>query len=234
MAAKKTPAKKTAAKKTAAKKAPAIAKKTAAKKAPAKKAPAKKAPAKKAPAIAKKTAAKKAPAIAKKTAAKKAPAKKTAAKKAPAKKTAAKKAPAQAIAAPTKPLATRLGVSGGVFHIDNAPHGFELLIPPGVEIGIDLPEHLGANDAVLAFVQDRSQVEYLAQRLKKAWPKKNTDGEVLLWVAYPKGGKRTDINRDTGWDTLTAQKLVTVGQVAVDEVWSASRFRHTSKTTRAI
>jgi hypothetical protein len=206
MAAKKTPAKK-----TAAKKAPAIAKKTAAKKT-----------------AAKKTAAKK-------TVAKKAPAKKTAAK-APAKKTA-KKAPAIAKAAPavsTKPLATRLGVSGGVFHIDNAPHGFELLIPPGVEIGIDLPEHLGANDAVLAFVQDRSQVEYLAQRLKKAWPKKAADGEVLLWVAYPKGGKRTDINRDTGWDTLTAQKLVGVAQVAVDEVWSALRFRHTSKTTRAI
>lgn len=168
---------------------------------------------------------------AKKTAAPKTTAKK-ATKKAPA--IAAKKAAAAKPAPSTTPLALRLGVSGGVFHIDNAPHGFELLIPPGVEIGIDLPEQLGATDAVLAFVQDRSQVEYLAQRLKKALPKKNVDGEVLLWIAYPKGGKRTDINRDTGWDTLTAQKLVAVAQVAVDDVWSALRFRHTSKTTRVV
>jgi hypothetical protein len=180
--------------------------------------------AKKAPA---KNAAQKAPAIAAtKALAKKAPA--LAAKRPTNKTPAAKAAPS------TTPLAVRLGVSGGVLHIDNAPHGFELLIPPGVEFGIDLPERLGPSDAVLAFVQDRSQVEYLAQRLKKAWPKKNVDGEVLLWVAYPKGGKRTDINRDTGWETFSALRLVGVAQVAVDGVWSALRFRHTSKTTRML
>ena len=118
----------------------------------------------------------------------------------------------------------------GPFHIDNPPHGFELLVPPGVEIGIDLPEKLGAQDAALAFVQDRSQVEYLASRLKKALPKIATD--VALWVAYPTSGKRTDINATTGWDALTALKLLKVGEVAVDKAWTAIRLQHTAKAAR--
>lgn len=45
-----------------------------------------------------------------------------------------------------------------------------------------------------------------------------------LWVAYPKGN-RTDINRDTLWPMLTAYGLRPISQVAVDDVWSALRFR---------
>lgn len=45
-----------------------------------------------------------------------------------------------------------------------------------------------------------------------------------LWVAYPKGN-RTDINRDTVWPILARHGLRPIAQVAVDEVWSALRFR---------
>jgi len=45
-----------------------------------------------------------------------------------------------------------------------------------------------------------------------------------FWVAYPKGNK-ADINRDTLWPILVEYGMRPIGQVAVDEVWSALRFR---------
>ncbi|MCA2223584.1 hypothetical protein [Nonomuraea aurantiaca] len=47
---------------------------------------------------------------------------------------------------------------------------------------------------------------------------------AALWVAYPKGNK-ADINRDTLWPIVAEYDLRPNGQVAVDEVWSALRFR---------
>ena len=49
-------------------------------------------------------------------------------------------------------------------------------------------------------------------------------GPNLLWVAYPKGN-RADINRDSLWPLLQPYGLRPIGQVAVDDVWSALRFR---------
>ncbi|HET9521534.1 MAG TPA: hypothetical protein VFO73_10845 [Candidatus Limnocylindrales bacterium] len=46
----------------------------------------------------------------------------------------------------------------------------------------------------------------------------------VIWVAYPKGG-RADINRDSVWPILGEYGLRPIGQVAVDDVWSALRFR---------
>jgi hypothetical protein len=46
----------------------------------------------------------------------------------------------------------------------------------------------------------------------------------LLWILYPKGG-RTDINRDTLWPMVARYRMRPITQVAVDETWSALRFR---------
>ena len=46
----------------------------------------------------------------------------------------------------------------------------------------------------------------------------------ILWVAYPKGN-RADINRDTLWPILAERGMRPIGQVALDDVWSAMRFR---------
>ena len=45
-----------------------------------------------------------------------------------------------------------------------------------------------------------------------------------LWVAYPKAN-RTDINGDTLWPILIEYGMRPNGQIAIDEVWSALRFR---------
>jgi hypothetical protein len=49
----------------------------------------------------------------------------------------------------------------------------------------------------------------------------------LLWLAYPKGtsGVKTDVNRDRLWEALKPTGWRPVRQVAIDEVWSAMRFR---------
>jgi hypothetical protein len=43
-------------------------------------------------------------------------------------------------------------------------------------------------------------------------------------VAYPKGG-RADINRDSLWPILAEDGFRPVSQVALDDTWSALRFR---------
>jgi len=47
---------------------------------------------------------------------------------------------------------------------------------------------------------------------------------TTFWVAYPKAN-RTDIKRDTLWPVLGDYGMRPLGYVAVDEVWSAMRFR---------
>jgi hypothetical protein len=55
-----------------------------------------------------------------------------------------------------------------------------------------------------------------------------------LWVSYPKGGAKagTDLNRDVDWGPLPAAGFRPVTQVAVDERWSALRFRRVEEVGR--
>jgi hypothetical protein len=47
---------------------------------------------------------------------------------------------------------------------------------------------------------------------------------AAFWVAYPKGNK-ADINRDSLWPIVADFDMRPNGQVAVDDHWSALRFR---------
>ena len=49
-------------------------------------------------------------------------------------------------------------------------------------------------------------------------------GLDLVWIAYPKGN-RADINRDSVWPILGEYGMRPQAQVAIDDVWSALRFR---------
>ena len=159
--------------------------------------------------------------------AKKTAKKKPAATKKTAKKTAKKKASTKKPAPSTKPLAMKLGILEGLWVIDNPPPGFELLKPPKVDIGVDIQGPLKDGQSVLAFVVDREDVGFLAAALKASLPEQ---GEVKLWIAYPKGGSGvdTDLNRDVGWEPILDLDLEPVAQVAVDRIWSALRFRPTA------
>jgi hypothetical protein len=79
-----------------------------------------------------------------------------------------------------------------------------------------------APDVIVAFVHAAADV---APALARALPH-YADGRAL-WFAYPKktGAIRTDVTRDRGWEPAAAHDLLAVTQVAVDDTWSALRFR---------
>lgn len=56
----------------------------------------------------------------------------------------------------------------------------------------------------------------------------NLKGDAIFWICYPKGTSKNytcDFNRDTGWEILGKYNLEGVRQVAIDDDWSALRFR---------
>ena len=76
---------------------------------------------------------------------------------------------------------------------------------------------------VLVFATRLAEVEAAARLLAKA-----ARGDAVVWVAYPKGTSKRhacEFNRDTGWTSLGAAGFEPVRQVAIDEDWSALRFR---------
>ena len=54
------------------------------------------------------------------------------------------------------------------------------------------------------------------------------EGDAVLWICYPKGTSKNyscDFNRDTGFEILGEYDLEPVRMVAIDDDWSALRFR---------
>src|SRR5215468_10418321 len=85
--------------------------------------------------------------------------------------------------------------------------------------GVTVAKKMAEADAAVVFGPD-------AAALRKLLDKHTADlaRPKAFWVAYPKGN-RTDINRDTLWPILGDYGMRPNSQVALDEVWSALRFR---------
>jgi hypothetical protein len=81
----------------------------------------------------------------------------------------------------------------------------------------------GQYDFILGFVTSLAEGEKMAKLLKKAVREK-----TVIWVAYPKGTSKkykSDYNRDTGNALMEKQGFTGVSLVALDEDWSAMRFK---------
>jgi hypothetical protein len=82
---------------------------------------------------------------------------------------------------------------------------------------------LGAIDFSLAFVTTQKELNTLAAAIAS-----RAKGDAVVWFAYPKGASKrykSEINRDTGWQALGQAGFEPVRAVAIDEDWSALRFR---------
>ena len=100
----------------------------------------------------------------------------------------------------------------------NAPEGAAVEpLPDGARL-----VKSGDADVVLAFARDSKDLAKLAPKAIAAG-----GNEGIIWIAYPKksGKIPTDISRDIGWDAVTSAGWEGVSLVAVDETWSAMRFR---------
>lgn len=111
-----------------------------------------------------------------------------------------------------------------VMFIFNPPQSFkEMLHSAG---NLHFKGELDPRDKVhfaMAFVTTLQQIEGV---LAQVGPK--LDGDAILWMCYPKGSSKKytcEFNRDTGWAALGKYQLEPVRQVAIDEDWSALRFR---------
>ena len=79
----------------------------------------------------------------------------------------------------------------------------------------------GAADAVIAFVRNKAELDTGADAAIAA-----ARLDRLAWIAYPKAGKLgTDLNRDILAAIVSGRGVQPVRQVAIDETWSALRFR---------
>jgi hypothetical protein len=102
----------------------------------------------------------------------------------------------------------------------NAPQGFSKEVKP-----------TNNADVVIAFVKSKADIIKLSPKAIKSVKE---DG--VLWFAYPKisSGIKTDINRDNGWSVLQEKKFEPVTQIAIDETWSALRFKPVDKIPKMI
>jgi hypothetical protein len=78
-------------------------------------------------------------------------------------------------------------------------------------------------DFALIFVKSKPAIDVAFKSIEG-----KIKGDAVLWIAYPKGTSKkykADINRDKGWDTLGAAGFEVVRAVAIDDDWSAMRFR---------
>ncbi|MCU0708178.1 MAG: hypothetical protein MUF23_07800 [Pirellula sp.] len=75
----------------------------------------------------------------------------------------------------------------------------------------------------IGFAMTQSECDRVSSTIAAA-----TQGDSVVWIAYPKGSSkkyRCEFNRDTGWTVLGDAGFEPVRQVAIDEDWSALRFR---------
>lgn len=121
------------------------------------------------------------------------------------------------------PLFRKLNLTTqSTIHVLDAPGSFdaELALLEGVEVRRELD---GPGTFVIAFAVTRSDVDRASARIAAS-----AKGDAIVWMAYPKASSRRyrcEFNRDTGWAALGEAGFEAVRQVAIDEDWSALRFR---------
>jgi hypothetical protein len=77
---------------------------------------------------------------------------------------------------------------------------------------------------IILFVKNRKEVEQLAPIALH-----NLIADGVLWFCYPKKTSKkykSDLERDNGWKVLNDSGFMGIRMVAIDDDWSAMRFRN--------
>jgi hypothetical protein len=118
----------------------------------------------------------------------------------------------------------------------NAPASFEPEIRSldGVKVRRALPDVKKVSFA-LAFGTKQKEVDAFAAAMAK-----KADGDAVVWFAYPKGSSKkytSELKMGAGWPSMGKAGFEPVRMVAIDEDWSALRFRrveYIKNLTRAV
>lgn len=125
----------------------------------------------------------------------------------------------------TAPLAKKLHIKPGYrVLLVNAPDGYRARLDP-LPDGATVVATVGSGepfDVVHLFVRTKADLDRDGPAAIAA-----VKPGGLLWISYPKRAAKvpTDLTRDHGWQSVTESGWKGVAQVAIDEVWSATRFR---------
>ncbi len=119
-------------------------------------------------------------------------------------------------------IAKKLQIKRGMrICIIGAPPEYQSIVkdfPKDVEVATALG---GQFDLVHAFVTKLDETLATAGKLKAAVKEGG-----IIWISYPKGKAiETDLNRDILRERLLPIGVVAVAQVAIDDTWSAVRFK---------
>jgi hypothetical protein len=120
------------------------------------------------------------------------------------------------------PLTKKLQIRPGQrIRIFDGPPGFAAQLQPLPE-GSSASVGRGPFDVVLAFAEDQAQLRGAAPRAVKA-----VEPRGILWLCYSKmtSPLASDLQRESVWPALKAFNWLPVSQVAIDESWSALRFK---------
>ena len=125
------------------------------------------------------------------------------------------------------PVFAKLNLKGqAAILVVDAPASFEpeLQALEGVSVLRD-PAGTASVAFALAFVTTQRELDAMSRVLAA-----KAEGDAVLWFAYPKAASRRyqcEFNRDSGWDVIRSLGFDSVRQVAIDQDWSALRFRRT-------
>ena len=79
---------------------------------------------------------------------------------------------------------------------------------------------------LISFVKTEKEILDTAKKFKQL------NEDALTWFVYPKGTSKkykSEISRDKGWDILGKYDFEGVRMIAIDEDWSAFRFKKIQK-----
>ncbi len=119
-------------------------------------------------------------------------------------------------------LAGKLQIKSGKLIVINAPKGYAEQLTQELDDLAVSTRAAGQAEAVLLFVNSLAEAETLTPKAGKL-----VKPEGMLWIAYAKGTSKvkTDVNRDRLWAAVQPIGWQPVRQIALDEVWSAMRFK---------
>ena len=116
-----------------------------------------------------------------------------------------------------KSLADKLSIKPGtsVWVSDVGRRGLLGPLPPSVTSA----EDPGTASTAVVFADDAAAIREAFDKYREEFGASSN-----LWIAYPKAN-RADINRDSLWPIAAGYGFRPISQVAIDDTWSALRFR---------